>query len=72
MPRKDRQHDNARKALENDGWKITHDPMTVSLPDMDLFIDLGIERVIGAIRGNREIAVEIKILWRKYRYFYLL
>ncbi|HFA52219.1 MAG TPA: fatty-acid oxidation protein subunit alpha [Bacteroidetes bacterium] len=65
MPRKDQQHDNARKALESDGWQITHDPMTVSLPDMDLFIDLGAERFIGASKGNREIAVEIKTFGAK-------
>ena len=64
MPRRDTHHAAVRKALENDGWTITHDPMTISLPDMDLFIDLGVERFVGAQKGNQKIAIEIKIFER--------
>ena len=53
--------------MENDGWTITHDPMTISLPDMDLFVDLGIERFVGAQKGNRKIAIEIKSFGRNDR-----
>jgi hypothetical protein len=67
MPRKDTHHAAVRKALENDGWTITHDPMTISLPDMDLFVDLGIERFVGAQKGNRKIAIEIKSFGRNDR-----
>lgn len=60
MPRRDTLHTNAREALESDGWTITHDPMIITLPDMDLFIDLGVKRFIGAQKGSKKIAVEIK------------
>ncbi|TAK34371.1 MAG: fatty-acid oxidation protein subunit alpha [Saprospiraceae bacterium] len=46
---------------------MTHDPMTISLPDMDLFVDLGIERFVGAQKGNRKIAIEIKSFGRTDR-----
>jgi Holliday junction resolvase-like predicted endonuclease len=55
MSRKDKVHDAARIALENDGWKITHDPYTVVLPERYLFIDLRAEK-----DGEQVILVEIK------------
>ena len=67
MPRKDTHHEAVRKALENDGWTITHDPMTISLSDMDLFVDLGVERFVGAQKGNEKIAIEIKTFGRNDR-----
>ena len=70
MPRKDTYHEAVRVALEKDGWTITHDPLTVPTQGMDLYIDLGAERVvIGAERDGEQIEVEIKSLKRK-SYFY--
>lgn len=60
MPRKDFYHDTVVKALIDDGWVITDDPLTVSFGDKDLFIDLGAEKLIGAKKGAQFIAVEIK------------
>lgn len=67
MPRRDIHHGAVRKALEDDGWTITHDPMTIALPDMDLFVDLGVEKFVGAQKGSRKIAIEIKSFGRNDR-----
>jgi hypothetical protein len=60
MPRKDLYHNEVRRALEKDGWKITHDPMRFRWKKKTIFPDLGIEKVIAAERGLEKIAVEIK------------
>ena len=60
MPRKDNLHDNAKNALIKDGWVITHDPYIVEYDHEKLYIDLGAEAPIGAEKGGRKIAVEVK------------
>ncbi len=60
MPKKDIYHEQVRKALEKDGWIITHDPMRFRWKGRTIWPDLGIERVIAAERGVEKIAVEIK------------
>src|SRR5215468_5142471 len=60
MPARDSYHDTVRRALERDGWAITHDPLRVELAQRKLFVDLGAERVLAAQKGPRKIAVEIK------------
>ncbi len=60
MARKDVYHDSVRIALEKEGWTITDDPLDLSIGEVELFADLGAERVIAAERGNEKIAVEIK------------
>jgi hypothetical protein len=60
MSRKDTFHDIVRRALEKDGWTITHDPLYIDLTDVEVQIDLGAERLIAAQRNNQTIAVEIK------------
>jgi hypothetical protein len=62
MPVKDIFHDAVACALIKDGWIITDDPLVVKLKDsdMNLFVDLGAERLIAAEKGNEKIAVEIK------------
>jgi len=57
---KDIFHEIVRVALQQDGWTITHDPLTLKLSKRNLFIDLGAERVLAAERGNQKIAVEVK------------
>lgn len=52
-------HDQVRKALEKDGWTITHDPINVQWPGTDLPIHPEGERLIGAEKGAEEIAVEV-------------
>jgi hypothetical protein len=60
MPARDSYHDTVRRALERDGWTITHDPLRVELAKRKLYVDLGAERVLAAQKGPRKIAVEIK------------
>lgn len=60
MPAKDIIHDAVRNALENDGWTITDDPLTLTYKDKSVYTDLGAERLFGAQRDKEKIAVEVK------------
>ncbi|NMF57257.1 XisH family protein [Pseudanabaena yagii] len=60
MPAKDLFHQLVKTALEKEGWTITHDPYHIDLGFVDLYIDLGAERLIAAIKDNEKIAIEIK------------
>lgn len=63
MPRKDIYHDAVRVALENEGWTITDDPLTVPTPGLDFHIDLGaVREIIGAEKDGTQVAIEIKSL----------
>jgi Holliday junction resolvase-like predicted endonuclease len=53
-------HEAVKNALVKDGWTITHDPLALSFGEIDLYIDLGAERVLSAERDGQRIAVEIK------------
>jgi hypothetical protein len=39
---------------------ITHDPLFISFGGVDMYVDLGAERILAADRGDEKIAVEIK------------
>jgi hypothetical protein len=61
MPAKNIYHDAVVKSLIDDGWTITHDPLTISYGGRDLFVDLGAEwSTIGAEKAGQRIAVEIQ------------
>ena len=60
MPAKDIYHDNVRKALENENWIITDDPLKLTWGRRDFFVDLGAKQLIAAQKGELKIAVEIK------------
>ena len=60
MPAKDVYHDNFKNALIKDDWTITHDPYTLSFGTKDVFVDLGAERIVAAIKDTEKIAIEIK------------
>ncbi len=60
MPARDLYHDTVKNALVKDGWTITDDPLTLGIGSPTLFVDLGAEQVLGAEKGLRKIAVEIK------------
>ncbi len=53
-------HNIFREALENDGWKITHDPFPLNVAGFDMEVDLGAEELVAAEKGGEKIAVEIK------------
>lgn len=60
MPVRDIYHNQVKNALIKDGWKITDDPLILSIGKKDVFVDLGAEKLIGAEKENQKIAVEIK------------
>lgn len=59
---KDLFHQSVRNALEKDEWLITDDPLSLKLGGVDLYIDLGAEKLLAAERAGQKIAVEIKTL----------
>ena len=60
MSAKDVFHEVVKKALQKDGWQITHDPLSSSVGGVNLSIDLAAEKLIAAEREGEKIAVEIK------------
>jgi len=57
---KDIIHNTVRTALEKDGWEITDDPLYLNVAEVEVYIDLGAERLLAAEKGDQKIAVEIK------------
>ncbi len=60
MAAKDIFHEVVKKALQKDGWQITHDPLSLGVGGVNISIDLGAERLIAAEREGKKIAVEVK------------
>jgi hypothetical protein len=60
MPAYDIFHSAVKTALIKDGWIITDDPLSLSVGDVDFYIDLGAEKLLAAERNGDCIAVEIK------------
>lgn len=60
MPAKDVFHPVVKRALEKDGWHITHDPYAIKVGTVEMAIDLGAERLVAAERNGEKIAVEVK------------
>jgi XisH protein len=60
---RDKYHEAVRRALEKDGWKITHDPLLVPTggPTQFFLIDLGAEQLLAAELNGQKIAVEVKV-----------
>ena len=57
---KDFYHDQVKRALEKDGWKVTDDPYLIGSGKIKYQIDLGAERIIEATKDSVKIAVEVK------------
>ncbi|MEG4807885.1 element excision factor XisH family protein [Microcoleus sp. F8-D3] len=60
MSAKDIYHDTVKRALQKDGWTITHDPFPMQIGRKRLSADLGAERLINAEKGTQKIVVEVK------------
>ncbi|CAD5921708.1 XisH protein [Planktothrix agardhii CCAP 1459/11A] len=60
MPAKDFYHDPVKNALVKDGWTITNDPLRLKWGVRELFVDLGLTKLIAAQKAEQKIAVEIK------------
>lgn len=57
---RDKFHNLFRKALENEGWNVTHDPLRLKTGRIPVLIDLGAERILAAEKGEEKVAIEIK------------
>lgn len=57
---KDIHHNLVKHLLEEDGWVVTHDPLTIRGLTRKIHIDFGAEKIIAAERGEQKIAVEVK------------
>lgn len=60
MVAKDIYHEPFVRALQKDGWKITHDPLSILIDATTLLIDIGAEEMVTADKNGERIAVEIK------------
>ena len=60
MAARDIFHDAVKQALEKVGWRITHDPLSLQIGGVEMYIDLGAEQLIAAEKEGEKIAVEIK------------
>ena len=47
--------------MEKDGWTITHDPLTIRLTDVKLYVDLAAEKAVGSGGQTRKTAIEVKV-----------
>jgi len=57
---KDTFHKTVKLALEKDGWSITNDPLYLNFAEVELYIDLGAERLLAAEKNEDKIAFKIK------------
>lgn len=63
---KDLFHNNVRRALEKESWKISADPLRIYISETAyLEIDLAAENVFMAEKDNHKIAVEVKSFLKK-------
>lgn len=60
LPAKDIYHDTVKRALQKDGWTITHDPFPLQIGNKRLSADLGAERLMIAEKRTQKIVVEVK------------
>lgn len=62
MPQQDSLHHAAKRALEKDGWTVTHDPLTIRLEDVKFYVDLAAEKEKVEDSGAVEkVAIEVKV-----------
>ena len=57
---KDKFHHAVKNSLIKDNWIITDDPLFLQFGGVDVYINLGAEKLIAAQKDNQKIAVEIK------------
>jgi hypothetical protein len=60
MPERDIFHDAVKNALVKEGWTITDDPLFLEFGGVDMYVDLGAEKLVAAEKDGQKIAVEIK------------
>jgi hypothetical protein len=60
MSRRDDFHFPVRRALEKEGWTITHDPAVLWFRELRMKADLGAARAFVGEKERRQIVVEVK------------
>ncbi|NEQ38972.1 MAG: fatty-acid oxidation protein subunit alpha [Okeania sp. SIO3I5] len=65
MPTKDVFHDAVKNALIKENWTITDDPLFLEFGGVDMYVDLGAEKLVAAEKDGKKIAVEIKSFIQK-------
>ena len=53
-------HHAVKAALIKDQWQITDDPFVLQVGGVDMYVDLGAERLFAAQKDQQQIAVEVK------------
>lgn len=59
---KDVFHNAVKTALQKQGWVITHDPFPIRFGGVEMYIDLGAEKLIAAQKDGEKIAEELVAL----------
>ena len=62
MAAKDLFHDAVKHALEKDGWTITDDSFFLRFGGLEMYIDLGAERIFAAERNDEKLRLRSKVL----------
>ena len=60
MPAKDKYHNTVKNALIKEGWTITDDPLFIKFGGVEMYVDIGAEKIISAEKNGEKIAVEVK------------
>lgn len=60
MAARDIYHEAVKEALIKDQWRITNDPLLLQVGGVDMYVDLGAEKLLAAEKDQQKIAVEIK------------
>ncbi|KYC37723.1 fatty-acid oxidation protein subunit alpha [Scytonema hofmannii PCC 7110] len=60
MSAKDLFHDAVKRALVKEEWIITADSLIIKIEGVKFEIDLAAEKILGAEKAGRKIAVEVK------------
>lgn len=55
MPAKDIFHEAVRKGLGKEGWVITDDPLKLQVGGVEMYVDLGAEKIIAAEKDGKKI-----------------
>lgn len=62
---KDAYHETVKRALEKEGWRITHDPFTLKYKNLTVLADLGAEKIFVNNEIKSKIVIEIKVFGGK-------
>jgi hypothetical protein len=60
MAARDVFHQAVKTALTKDQWLITNDPLLLQVGGVDMYVDLGAEKLLAAEKDHQHIAVEVK------------